>query len=117
MGTKLKIPAGQLTGGVFGDGLKVNEAGGNFVSAANICNWRINVDSIDDKNRTSRLVEGKVQPNCTRAGQQKFRINKKVPPGRVCIRLYTAFTHRITSVCPTYTRKETEADWPSDTSW
>jgi hypothetical protein len=95
----IPIPSGQLTGGVFGKGLHVHEAGGNFVSAGNLCNWHIDVDAIDAANRTRKLVQGRNNTQCTHVGQAKYSVNQKVSPGKVCIRLYTAFTHRIASVC------------------
>jgi hypothetical protein len=95
----IPIPSGQLTGGVFGKGLHVNVANGNFLSAGNLCNWHIDVDAIDAANQTHKLVQGRNNPKCTHVGEETYRVNGQVPPGRVCIRLYTAFTHRIASVC------------------
>ncbi|MBD2435077.1 MULTISPECIES: hypothetical protein [Fischerella] len=95
----IPIPSGQLTGGVFGRGLYVNDAGGNFISAGNICNWRIDVDFIDASGKTYYRNRGKTVENCTRAGQQKRLIKKNIRPGQACVRLYTAFNHNVASVC------------------
>lgn len=84
-------PSGQLTGGVFGRGLNISDAGGDFVSAGNICNWRIDIDFIDAAGNTYDRVVGKTIENCTHAGQQKWLVQKTVCPGRACVRLYTAF--------------------------
>jgi len=93
------IPGGQLTGGVFGKGLYIHDAGGNFGSAGNLCNWHIDVDAIDAANQTHKLVQGQNNSKCTHVGQEKYIVNRQVPPGKVCIRLYTAFTHHLASVC------------------
>lgn len=97
----IPIPAGQLTGGVFGDGLYVNDAGGNFLSAGNICNWHVDIDLIDQHGKTFHRVVGTTVKNCTHAGQQKWLVKKTFPGdgGRACVRLYTAFNDNVASVC------------------
>ena len=95
----IPIPAGQLTGAVWGEGLYIHDWGGNFGSAGNICNWHFSLHLIDGDGDTYDKVAGKTVTNCTHAGQQKYLLKRNVKPGKACVRLYTNFSHRVASVC------------------
>jgi hypothetical protein len=95
----IPIPSGQMVGGISGKGLYVHSAGGNFLSTGNLCNWHVEVEFLDRTGRPYDRAVGKTVENCTRVGQQTGLVQRTVQPGRVCVRLYTAFTHRLASVC------------------
>jgi hypothetical protein len=100
----IPIPAGQLTGGVWGDGLYVHDAGGNFLSAGNICNWHVDIDLIDSSGKTYRYLRGTPVQSCSHEGTQKWLLKQKARPGKACVRLFTAFTDQVASVCHNITR-------------
>jgi len=100
----LPIPAGQLFGVVEGDGLRVRVAGGNFLSVGNLCNWKMDVDFIDASRRRYANVSTGIVGGCTHAAQRKFSLNRDMKEGLACVRLYTAFDHRVASVCHNITR-------------
>ncbi|RUS25107.1 hypothetical protein BC938DRAFT_472618 [Jimgerdemannia flammicorona] len=95
----IPVPGGQLYGEVDGKSLHVSQAGGDFLSLGNLCNWHIDVVFYDEHNREAYKVPGSIHESCNHEGGEKYNINRDVPRGRVCIRLYTAFNHQVTSVC------------------
>lgn len=100
----IPIPAGQLTGGVWGNGLYVHDAGGNFLSGGNLCNWHVDIDFLDLNNKRYDYIRGTTVPTCNRRGTQKWLIKKQARPGKLCVRLYTAGSDKVASVCHNITR-------------
>jgi hypothetical protein len=97
----IPVPSGQLFGAVRGNGLRVDQAGGEFLAAGNLCNWHIDVDFYDASKARYNHVQGSNHPNCTREGGEKYGLGGlRVRPGRACVRLYRDFgNERLASVC------------------
>jgi hypothetical protein len=97
----VSVPSGQLFGVVRGEGTRIDEAGGNFLSGGNICNWSISVVFYQGRDRINRVENQPRQHNCTHEGTYKLDFGGwHAPEGRVCIRLYHDFGgERLASVC------------------
>jgi hypothetical protein len=95
------VPSGQLFGAVEGSGTRIDRAGGDFLSAGNICNWSISIVFYNNRNKIARVVNQDRQRNCRHAGIYKLSFGGwHAPEGRVCIRLYRDFgRERLASVC------------------
>ncbi len=104
-GVPIGIPAGQLFGAVEGKGLRVDRAGGDFLTyTRSICNWHIDVDFLDRNGKLSRRIQGSDHYSCNNVGVEKYAVNQTVPEGRACIRLYTNFRYHVASVCHSIVR-------------
>jgi hypothetical protein len=95
----IPIPGGHLFRVVEGAGLQVRDVGVNFLSAGNLCNWKIDVDFLDSAGHRYDGVSSGTVRSCTHAAQRHFILNRNMKEGRACIRLYTAFTDPVASVC------------------
>jgi hypothetical protein len=100
-GQTIKVPAGQLFGAAEGKGLRMTAVGGDFITyTASICNWHIDVDFLGRDGRQYDKIQGPDHRSCDPWGVEKWNVaGRRIREGRVCIRLYTHFTHRVASVC------------------
>jgi len=100
-GQAIKIPAGQLYGVVEGDGLRIDMTSGGFGTySSSICNWHIQVDFIDEHEKTYAWYRQPTQESCDAKGAYKIDAGGwTAKPGQACIRLYTNFENHVASVC------------------
>ena len=88
-GQNIGIPSGQLAHQIDGSGRYVSKDAANFMSAANICNWRIDFRYSDVNGYVYERNRGGVHYSCARYGERFTypRVNKRY--GKSCAELYT----------------------------
>lgn len=81
------VPGGQLFHSIKGGGRHIEWQGADFITAGNICNWRIDFLYYDMNGRRDDTSYGPTHYQCNRVGIRKDTINRDVRYGTACAKL------------------------------
>jgi hypothetical protein len=94
----VRLASGQYCVLLAGQGTFVDYVKGGFVSASNVCNWRITAEFFDSNGRWYATYASPVRYTCSKTGTRYIYLRRYVKRGFMCSTLRQNGA-RITSVC------------------